>query len=413
MADEKFDVRATDPEGRDASGGEVAAGSVEELVSRLRKRGLEVSGVTTRRGRRFFEPRGCGPEEFAVFNAELAAVCRRGVPLPGALRALSRALTGRVMREAVEAVAREVEAGKDLADALSARPDCFPPGYVVLVEAGLATGDLPGTLLLFSNEARLNARVRRNVTSALLYPLIVLLLASSLLALIGWSVVPEVRKIYAGSFREPGARRTSRHRTIPLATRLIFRAAPFLRFAPPILLGLMAAAAAAWLVMGLGAPGERRMGLLQLNLPFAGRFFRAVAMTRFSRTLAQALAANVPVPEAVGLAGLAAGNAAVRAAAEEAVRAVREGQQISRVLEATSGIFPATLVWMLSVGESRGEAAEALREYARLQEESAERLGALLPTLFVTAVTILTAATLFLCVYTLFQPLAATVQEVF
>jgi type II secretory pathway component PulF len=110
-------------------------------------------------------------------------------------------------------------------------------------------------------------------------------------------------------------------------------------------------------------------------VPVFGRFLRAVAAARFTRTLANALAGNVPVGEAVALAGLASGNAAVDAASARVVALVREGRQISEGLAEAGRTFPATVVWMLHIAEQRGEVGEALRECARLEEARAERMS--------------------------------------
>ena len=123
----EFDYKATDAGGRDSSGRE-GAESVEALVEGLRAKGLQVTKVTGARARRrLFEPRRFNLEEFAFFNAELAAACKRGVPLPGALRALSHDLRGYAARGAIADVAADVEGGTDFADALARRRDVFPP----------------------------------------------------------------------------------------------------------------------------------------------------------------------------------------------------------------------------------------------------------------------------------------------
>ena len=84
------------------------------------------------------------------------------------------------MREALSAVARDVEDGVDLADALARQGHVFPPGYVALISAGLRSGDLAGTLMVFADEARLTSRLRGKLLSAIAYPLAVLFAASGM-----------------------------------------------------------------------------------------------------------------------------------------------------------------------------------------------------------------------------------------
>jgi type II secretory pathway component PulF len=399
MSEERYEVRATDAAGRDASAREVpagAGGSVARLVAEFRARGLQVSALARTAGaRRLFEPRAVSGEEFALFNAELGAACRRGVPLPGALRALSRGLGRRKFQGAIEECARSLEAGQDLATALRRRPEVFPPGYVALVEAGLQSGNLAGTLLLFSGEARLGARVRHQLLAGLVYPLAILFLASGALSFFAAYLLPEVQG-FVSELHMMGER--------ALSFALVQALRPVLLAAPALLLLLLGGLALAGKLLMSTAHGARRLGALQLGLPFFGRFFRAVALARLSRTLANALAARVPVPEALGLAGLATANAALQEAAEAAAALVREGQPLSAAL-AKQRRLPATLAWMLGLAEQRGEVVPTLEEYARLEEERAGRLGDLLPKVTVTLATLAAALMIFACLCTVLTPL--------
>ena len=395
MEDRPFDVKATDGEGN-PSEGSVRAQSVEAIVKRLGADGLQVSEVRASGGRRLFEPRSCGPEEFAVFNAELAGACERGVPLPGALRVLSKELRGSRMREALEAVARDVEGGADLASALARRSDVFPPAYVALVEAGLKAGDLAGTLLIFAEEARFSARVRYNLTSAVAYPMLVVFAATGFLSYAGWVLLPEFESTIIELLEG---------KSVPPLSRFVFAMAPVLRWSPVILLGLCVCVVAVWRSLLSGSTKARVSAKLLMSLPGIGSYFHAVALVRFCRTLSSAIAGHIPVPDAVSLAGLASGNAAVASAAEELRRTVAEGGAISEGLEQEGGVFPATLVWMLSLGESRGEVGPSLDEYAKLQEDRARRLGEALPMITAAVVGVLGAVILSIGVMAVFQPL--------
>jgi type II secretory pathway component PulF len=121
--------------------------------------------------------------------------------------------------------------------------------------------------------------------------------------------------------------------------------------------------------------------------------------------LAGALDIRTGVPESLALAGLATGNAGVQAAAARAAASVGEGRRISDALRDCGRIFPATLVWMLSLGEARGDVTGALGEYARLQEEAADRLARTIPTVVATAATLMAAAVLLSTVLAVMLPL--------
>jgi type IV pilus assembly protein PilC len=402
LDDGPFDVRATDADGN-ASYSRVEAESVESLVEHLAADGLQVSEVTGSGTRRLFEPRRFSAEDFAAFNVELAAACRRNVPLPGALRVLSKELRSAAVRDSLEAVARDVEGGADLASAFARRSEVFPPGYVALVDAGIKSGDLAGTLLVFAEEARFSARMRDSLRSAVLYPLLVVFAATLFLSFAGCVLLPEFEKTFDDMLDG---------RVVPPLTRLVFAAAPVLGWAPVVFAGACVLAVAAWRFLLRGSTRARLVAEVVMAIPAVGSYIHAVALTRFCRTLSNALSAEVPVPEAVALAGLASGNAAVQSAAAELQRKVAEGGAISEGLEEEGDVFPATFVWMLSLSESRGEVRPALDEYAKLQEERARRLGDVLPVLTATVVGVLGAALLGASVIAVFQPLIALMESI-
>ncbi len=392
----EFKVKSTDDEGN-ASVATESADSVEDIVGRMRAEGLQASEVSAPRARRLFEPRHVNAEDFALFNSELAAACRQGAPLPAALRTLAEELSGARVREALELVARDVEGGADLASALSRRGDCFPPGYVALVRAGLASGDLPGTLLLFSEQARLSARLRRTMARTIIYPLVVVVAATAFLSFAGWVLLPGFEEAFI-DMKIGGGR-------LPPLTTFVFWLAPAFRWSPAILAGVILVAVVSWRAASRRASSARRLGRLMLAIPGFGSYFRAVALTRFAKTLSNALASGVPAHDAVALAGMASGNAAVLHAAEKVRARAAEGVTLADGIEGEGGVFPLTLVWMLSLGEKRGDVRRPLDEYAALQEDRVRRLGETLPMIVTAIIGILGSILLGLGVMAVFQPL--------
>jgi type II secretory pathway component PulF len=393
---EVYDVRMTDADGRDASRSVNGLQSVEQLVAGCRANGLQVSAVK-RSGavRRLFEPRGVSGEEFAAFNAELSAACARGVPMPEALRELSRDMRSRRFRAAVERAAAAVEGGRSLPEALAGEHQAFPPAYSALLRAGLATGNLPGTLLLLAREARFNARFRHEVLAALGYPVLIIVLSSIVMSAVSRMLLPVVFDTFDSM--DIGE--------LPAIVELLLATATAMRWAPAVTIGSLLLVLGAWHGTATLATGARFLGWLRLKLPVIGRMFHAVAMARFCRMLSAALSANVPVPESLELAGLATGNAAIRAATATASAAVREGQPVSRALDARPELFPSMLVWMLSLGEARGEVVPVLTDLAALHEEDADRRARIVPPILAALATALAAGMLVITILAVTEPL--------
>ena len=401
MPENEYEVKGTDKEG-EPSQFTARSGSVEELVERLRSEGMRVSEVSATGARRLFEPRKVGPEEFAVFNAELAAACKRGVPLPGALRALSRDMPRRAVRRALEQVAADIESGADVAEAFSRQAGVFPPGYVALVQAGLKAGDLAGTFLHFAGEARLTTRVRHSMVGAIAYPLLVMFVGTLVMSYVGWFIFPEFK-----AMTEDIAQSMLRRQGVPF----IFIFMPVFRWAPVLLVAAFLVLALVWLFVLRGSPRYRSIGALLLFVPVIGRYLKSVSLARFCRTLASALKSHVPTPEAISLGGLASGNAAVQDAAEYVRREIEEGRSIHEGVSGAPRAFPPALAWMLSLGEKRGEIVPALEEYATLMEERARQHAEIVPMFVSLIFGIAAALILALCIMGLFSPLVRVIRS--
>ncbi len=229
------------------------------------------------------------------------------------------------------------------------------------------------------------------------YPLVVVFAATAFLSFAGWVLLPGFKEAFV-DMKVGGGR-------LPPVTAFVFWLAPVFKWAPAILGGFILVAVIVWRAAMRRASSARRLGRLVLSIPGFGSYFRAVALTRFAKTLSNALASRVPVPDAVALAGMASGNAAVMDAAERVCARAAEGVTLADGIEEEATIFPLTLVWMLSLGEKRGDVRRPLDEYAALQEDRVRRLGETLPMLVTAVISILGAILLGLGVTAVFQPL--------
>ena len=190
-----------------------------------------------------------------------------------------------------------------------------------------------------------------------------------------------------------------------LSTRITLALAPYMRWSPLILFGVVVNA---WLMLHLmrrRAPEALAAAKFLRALPLYGSFLKAVSMARFLRTLAGALTGGVPVPEAVSLAGLASGDAAVSDAAERLRDRVAEGSTFGDGIGPEVAVFPKSTAWMLSLGEGRGEIVGALEDSARLHEDRARRAGERLPFVASAVVIGMASALLLGGAYALLVPL--------
>jgi type II secretory pathway component PulF len=292
-----------------------------------------------------------------------------------------------------------VDEGQSLSAALDHHRAVLSPAYCALVEAGEESGRLAGALLLFAEQGRTFAQVRRSVVSAVLYPSGILLLTSLLLTIISTAILAPMLSIYGemGFSDDMGFVRR------PTALVLAELVMPILKFAPVVFFHL---AVAGWIVAGIAARGvvtSPRICRWMLFIPVMGRLLKSVAMIRFCRLLGGALKAGVPLPRAISLAGNASSNACARQAAERLRLSIEEGEEMATSMD--DPIFPLPLRWMLGLGEARGDLTPVLDEYVRLQELELERATKTLPALTSALAMCLAAAGLALAAILVFAPM--------
>ncbi|MDH3591602.1 MAG: type II secretion system F family protein, partial [Planctomycetota bacterium] len=128
--------------------------------------------------------------ELEVFHRTLAELCRAEVPLPNAFRLLGTDLRDGELKRTVDTMAREVEQGRSLAEAYTSHGDRLPAEYAGLVEAGLASGDLPGVLEAIAVHAHRRASITERMRRALRYPLVVATFVMAIGALLAIFVAP-------------------------------------------------------------------------------------------------------------------------------------------------------------------------------------------------------------------------------
>jgi type II secretory pathway component PulF len=315
--------------------------------------------------------------QIALFHRTLAELCRSGIPLGRAFRLLASDLRRGPMRGAAEAMAAEVERGTTLAQAYANHADAFPPIYGALVEAGIASGDLPGTLEEVARIAALRAEAASRLRRATIYPLVVAVFVAAIGGFLFTWVVPRFADILM-TVSYPGEQGQWAYLNTPAPDRAMDRLPGLTRFLlnPFALLGTTAVAAAAVLLVlaFLRSPLEgswMSMGL-PARFPVLGPLRLQASLATFAATVAMLVRRGLPLHRALDLAGAAADSGAVRRGAEAMARSARGGAGLADAAR-DAGIFPPSMVWLLASGEARGDPAAALDDLATLFRDRLQR----------------------------------------
>jgi general secretion pathway protein F len=294
-------------------------------------------------------------DDLAALNREMAALAAAGLPLEAGLRQVAREFshsTGRLAEE----LAADMSAGKSLAEAIAAHGERFPSVYRAVVEAGLHSGRLASALEGYAETAARTASLRRIVGQAIVYPLIVVIIAWELLMFAAIKLMPSYQELAPSS--------------VPWLSRLGLSAdmAATLSVAAPA--ALITTAVVWWVLSGEAAGRGSWMARLRW-MPGARRTARLGAYASFADLLRLLLEVGVPMNEALPLAGDASNDSRLAATAREAAQRVAEGQPLHKQTDLLRRFPPLVRTVLLAESSERRLLAGLKRAAAIYRDRAA------------------------------------------
>lgn len=314
--------------------------------------------------------------DLALFSQQLARLLKANLPLDRALEILTNLAaaerSGAIIRRTLE----RVRDGAGLAEAMAAQEKAFPRAYVSMVRAGEAGGALQAVLSRLADFLVRTEAIRQKVASALIYPAVLVVVASISIGLVLTVVLPQ----FAPVFRESGA-------NLPLSTEILMSAGDLLSdYWWALLLAALLAVFGGRLLLQRPAVALRR-DRLALALPVARELVAKFEIGRFSRTLGVLLANGVAAPRALALCAGVAGNRVIAGAVETVATRFKEGESLSAALLRT-GRFPSLCIQLVRIGEETGRLEEMCQEVADIYDQEVERALERLLALLVPGITI-------------------------
>lgn len=298
--------------------------------------------------------------DLILFTRQMYALARAGVPITQALRRLSTTSRNAVLGRTLLAMLEELEAGRDMATAMSRHPKVFGPLLTAIVRVGEESGRIDEAFLRLNQHLEREQKVVEQVKTAVRYPIIVLVFVAIAVFIIMSFVIPEFAKLY-GSFNVE----------LPLPTRIIIGTSNF--FAAWWWLILAAMVGAAWWVRGYVQTegGRLRWHGLLLKLPIIGNIVQRATLARFARAFAMATRSGVPVLQALTVVSLAVENDVIARQLLGMRTAIERGESLTRAA-ATQQCFTPLVLQMLTVGEETGQIDEMLVEVADFYEREVD-----------------------------------------
>lgn len=323
----------------------------------------------------------------------LATLLAAGVTLPESLAAITEQTESRRLKGILSDISNKVNEGSALADAIARYPDVFMPLFINMVRAGEASGSLETVLLRIADFMDQQEELKGKVTSAMIYPLIMVVLAGGIVTLLMVKVVPQITEMFEGMNAE-----------LPWNTKLLIWASDMIAaWWYAIIAGLVAGS---WLFRRWRASEVGRLtgDTIILALPIIGDLARKLAIARFARTLSTMLASGVQLLAALDIVRALLGNVVLEKVVAQARDNIREGEGIAPALK-RSGQFPGLVTHMIAVGERSGQLEQMLNDvagaYDREVNTALSRMTALLEPLMI----VLMGGSVGFIVFSIMQPI--------
>ena len=327
---------------------------------------------------------------FLVFNQELVALLKAGLPILRSIELLLERQQNPVWREVLTDVRDRITSGASLSEAFAAQGDLFPRLYATSLKAGEKAGELEPVLRRYLKYQKTIVALQRKVVSTLIYPALLIAVSTGLIAILMTFVIPRFTEFFA----EFGS-------DLPLLTRLVVGLATAIRSHLGWIVGGIAVAAFALRSFARTDRGKIFIDKQLLKIPFAGGIFRRFSISQFTRSLATLLSGGTPLVPSLETASEAIGNRYVSQKIAGTVPRVREGGELHRALEDT-GMMTNLTIEMVKVGESSGALEEMLNSASEFYDEEIDALLARVISFVEPAVLIvmgIVIATILLAVY--------------
>lgn len=338
--------------------------------------------------------------DFLVFNQELIALLKAGLPVVRSFEILLERQESPALRAVLHDVKDRVNSGASISDAFAEQGDIFPRLYWTSLKAGEKSGEIEGVLRRYLKYQKTIIAISRKVVSTLVYPAILILLSTVLIGVLMTFVIPKFQEFFADFDAD-----------LPLLTVVVVGIATFLRdnalwFFPAVLF-------AAWLgYRWVRTPAGRKwMDGFLLKVPFLGGLFQRFAITQFTRSLSTLLAGGTPLVPSLENAADAIGNRHISRRVREVVPKVREGGELWHALEST-GIFTNLTIEMIKVGETSGALEEMLTAVSDFYDEEIDVLLGRVITLVEPAILVLMGGVIMTILLSVYLPIFRIMSQI-
>jgi type IV pilus assembly protein PilC len=403
--------------------GTVDAGTTEEAIQRIKAQGFYPTSVreqqkkadaaaisagkTKKKKSGGMSVGGVGAKQMTTFTRQLSTLQDAGLPLLRSLQILESQQKPGKLKNILLGVCEEVEGGTSLSEAMSKFPRAFDHLYVKMVNAGEIGGVLDIILQRLAEFMEKSQRLKRKIKGAMVYPIVVIVIAGLILTGIMVFIIPKFEAI----FTDFGV-------DLPALTRWLMKSSRWFAGALPdqaipgwiIALPMPIVVFIFFKLIRLAGPGRAATDYMILYSPVFGGLVRKTVIARFTRTLGTLISAGVPILEAVKITKETSGNYVFEKALQKVHDSIREGEGFAAPLR-ESKTCDAIVVNMIDVGEETGELDAMLMKIANNYDEEVDVAVASLVSLLEPLMVVVLGGIVGTIVVAMFLPLVKMIES--
>ncbi len=336
---------------------------------------------------------GVKPRDLSVFCRQFQSILAAGVTIVEALGMLVDQTENKAFAKAIRETQAAVQKGGTLAEAMKQHPKIYPALLVNMVEAGEASGSLELAMERMSVQFEKSAKLKALVKKAMMYPIVIIIVAFAVLIVMSIVVIPQFAEMFADMGSE-----------LPAITKAVMAFSNFLMTKWYLLILIVAVAAFAFISFGKTETGQVVYGMITMKAPIFGKLTVKSASASFARTLSTLMGAGISLSEALDITSRSMKNIHFKRALQEAKKEVEQGTNLSEPLR-KCGLFPMMIPQMVKIGEETGNIDGMLLKTADYYEDEVEIATGSLTTLMEPLIIVVLGVIVAVLVLAMYMPM--------
>ena len=341
--------------------GKIRAINIQWARHQLRRKGIKIQSIKACWNLPFSGNQGIKANDITLLTQQLGLLLKAGVPIRRSFTILAHSIKKPAFRQVILDINNDIYLGDSLAKALQNHPRQFNAIFCNMVEAGETSGTLIQILGRLAKYQQQDQSIKKRVRKALTYPLIVLIVALAVSAIMLTQVIPNFAKTYSKLSGE-----------LPYITQFVIDLSEnFIQASPLILVSLLTLIGIGKLMLKQSQKAVFFIDSLLIRLPLIGPLLRKIILGRFISTLATTISAGLPMVTALESSASSVNNRCYQTAISQIIEDVTSGLSLQRAL-GKQVIFPITLKQMVNVGEESGSLVSILEKAGQIFEQEVE-----------------------------------------